>query len=95
MNKTDKEVLELCQSWFKDIMERSEKLTSGNVAHGKAAIHGVANSYVKFIDDHMKKRWRPTEKQMAALLVAVGDEKKLGSDAYKDLYNLYLQLKQL
>lgn len=29
MDKTDKEVLELCKSWFEDIMERSDKLTSG------------------------------------------------------------------
>lgn len=39
--------------------------------------------------------WKPSDEQMAALLVAVGDEKKLGSDVSKELYELYLQLKQL
>lgn len=42
-----------------------------------------------------QKQCKPSEEQMAALLVAVGDEKKLGSDVSKELYELYLQLKQL
>lgn len=95
MQKTNKEVLELCKAWFEDIMERSEKLTSGNVAHGRAAIRGVAKNYAEFVAEHLKNRWKPSDEQMAALLVAVGDEKKLGSDVSKELYELYLQLKQL
>lgn len=40
-----------------------------------------------------KIEWKPSDEQMAALLVAVGDEKKLGSSSYKELYELYLQIK--
>ena len=56
MGKTDKEVLELCKSWFEDIMERSDKLTSGNVSHGSRAIHGVAKNYAEYIDEHLHNR---------------------------------------
>ncbi len=61
MMKTDKEVLELCLSWFKDIMERSEKLTSGNVSHGRAAIRGVAKNYADFVAEHLEERRKHDE----------------------------------
>ena len=61
MGKTDKEVLELCKSWFEDIMERSDKLTSGNVSHGSRAIHGVAKNYAEYIDEHLHNRWKPND----------------------------------
>lgn len=54
MGKTDKEVLELCKSWFEDIVERSDRLTSGNVAHGRAAIRGVAKNYAEFVNEHLE-----------------------------------------
>lgn len=56
MAKTDKEVLELCKSWFEDIMERSDRLTSGNVSHGSRAIHGAAKNYAEFIADHLREK---------------------------------------
>ena len=54
MDKTDKEVLELCKAWFEDIMERCDRLTSGNVSHGSRAIHGIAKNYAEFINEHLK-----------------------------------------
>ena len=59
MDKTDKEVLELCKSWFEDIAERSDRLTTGNVSHGGRAIHGVAMNYAEYVDEHLhnNSRW--------------------------------------
>ncbi len=54
MEKSNKEVLELCKAWFEDIMERSDRLTSGNVSHGSRAIHGVAKNYAEFVEEHLK-----------------------------------------
>ena len=54
MEKSNKEVLELCKAWFEDIMERSDRLTSGNVSHGSRAIHGVAKNYAEYIEEHLK-----------------------------------------
>lgn len=54
MGKTDKEVLELCKAWFEDIMERSNRLTSGNVSHCGRAIHGVAKNYAEYVDKHLE-----------------------------------------
>jgi hypothetical protein len=71
MDKTDKEVLELCKAWFEDIMERSDRLTSGNVSHGIASIRGVAKNYAEFVTEHLEERWKPSEKQMEALNEAI------------------------
>ena len=54
MEKSNKEVLELCKAWFEDIMERSDRLTSGNVSHGSRAIHGVAKNYAEYIEEYIK-----------------------------------------
>ena len=54
MEKSNKEVLELCKAWFEDIMERSDRLTSGNVSHGSRAIHGVAKNYAEYIEEYLK-----------------------------------------
>ena len=89
MDKTDKEVLELCKAWFEDIMERCDRLTSGNVSHGSRAIHGVAKNYAEFIGEHLQDRWKPSEEQMDALETAVSS---LQSTA---LESLYQQLKKL
>lgn len=93
MEKTDKEVLELCKSWFEDIMERSERLTSGNVSHGSRAIYGNAKNYVEYINEHIKTMWKPTDDEMNALRVAIGDEQN--SDICKHLRSLYAKLKSL
>lgn len=57
MEMTDRGVLELCKAWFEDIMERSNRLTSGNVSHGSRAIHGVAKNYAEFITEHLRKNY--------------------------------------
>lgn len=93
MGKTDKEVLELCKEWFEDIMERSDRLTTGNVSHGSRAIHGVSKNYAEFIAGHLKDRWKPSEEQLIALRVAIGDEQ--GSDCCGALRDLLNDLKRL
>ena len=67
MAKTDREVFELCKAWFEDIMERSDRLTSGNVSHGSRAIHGVAKNYAEFVAEHLQNRWKPSDEQIIAL----------------------------
>ena len=67
MGKTDKEVLKLCKAWFEDIMERCDRLTSGNVSHGSRAIHGVAKNYAEYVDEHLHNTWKPSDEQMKAL----------------------------
>ena len=100
MGKTDKEVLELCKAWFEDIMERSDRLTTGNVAHGRAAIHGVAKNYAEFVAEHLEERWKPSDEQIDALEHFV---RSIGESGYaspydnntKLLYSLLEQLKKL
>ena len=95
MDRTDREVLELCKAWFEDIMERSERLTSGNVSHGSRAIHGTAKSYAEFVDEHLKNRWMPSEEQMEALANALSLAKNCGEESSFDLRTLYEQLQKL
>lgn len=94
MEKTDKEVLELCKAWFEDIMERSGRLTSGNVSHGSRAIHGVAKNYAEFVAEHLERMWKPSERELGAMLTAIADEKQKGSDVAKELLKIYQQLKK-
>ena len=54
-NMTDREVLILCKEWFQEIMERSDRLTSGNVSHGSKALRGVAKNYAEFVEEHLSK----------------------------------------
>lgn len=93
MDKTDKEVLELCKAWFEDIMERCDRLTSGNVSHGSRAIHGVAKNYAEFVDEHLHNRWKPSEMQMKVLKEAC--DKHWDPDGLDPLYTLYQDLKKL
>ena len=51
---TDRELLELCKEWFEDIMDRADRLTSGNVSHNGRAIHGVAKNYKEYIEEYFK-----------------------------------------
>ncbi len=39
--------------------------------------------------------WKPSDRQLGALLTALGDEKKAGSDVATELRNLYYDLKKL
>lgn len=98
MDKTDKEVLELCKAWFEDIMERSDRLTSGNVSHGSRAIHGVAKNYAEYVDEHLHNRWKPSKEQLYYLSwivnIKLGDS-VIEQEVLKHLSKLYEQLKQL
>jgi hypothetical protein len=93
MDKTDKEVLELCKAWFEDIMERSNRLTTGNVSHGSRAIHGAAKNYIEYIDEHLKNTWKPSKEQMKQLKSAANifPDSRLGHG----LKSLYEDLKKL
>jgi ribosomal protein S1 len=42
-----------------------------------------------------EEHWKPSEEQMKALLVTIGDEKERGSDVVKPLRSLYYDLKKL
>lgn len=95
MEKTDREVLELCKSYFEDIMERCDRLTSGNVSHGSRAIHGAAKNYAELVTEHLQDRWKPSDRELGAILAAIGDERQKGSDSVKELQNIYQQLKKL
>lgn len=95
MGKTDREVLELCKAWFEDIMERSDRLTSGNVAHGRAAIHGVAKNYAEFVAEHLEERWKPSDEQMVVLELACKYERAFTPKQIEILIDLKEQLKKL
>ena len=93
MTKTDREVLELCKSWFEDIMERCDRLTSGNVSHCSRAIHGVAKNYAEFVEEQIKtdNTWRPSDEQMEILLKYAEQNNSDGNV----LTSLYQDLKKL
>lgn len=93
MGKTNKEVLELCKAWFEDIMERCDRLTSGNVSHGSRAIYGVAKNYAEYVDEHLHNTWKPSDAQMQALKEAC--DKHGEPDGLDPLYMLWEQLKKL
>lgn len=91
MAKTDREVLELCKEWFEDIMERCDRLTSGNVSHGSRAIHGVAKNYAEFVNEHLHNRWKPSDEQMeefSGLLDEINWDGAILVSLYNDLKKL-------
>ena len=95
MAKTDKEVLELCKSWFEDIMERSDRLTTGNVSHGSRAIHGVAKNYAEYVDEHLHNRWRPSDEQIKALETTLYTNMSRNDERYSVLSEFVAELKKL
>lgn len=52
---TDRELLELCKTWFSRIMDKCDRLTTGNVSHQKAVIRTTAKECINFIDIHFKE----------------------------------------
>jgi len=95
MDKTDEEVLELCKSWFEDIMERCDRLTSGNVSHGSRAIHAVAKNYAEYVDEYLHNRWKPNDKQLNALHDAAMYVDKSMFPYKRTLMKLYKLLEKL
>ena len=77
-------------NWLTTVCERIHYKNDPQVAPECALI---LKDWLKSLKE--RYTWKPSDEQMAALLVAVGDEKKLVSDVGKELYELYLQLKQL
>ena len=53
----------------------------------------TVGNVLKWADNNPK--WKPSEEQMTALLVTIGDEKKIGSDVAKVIKKLYYELKAL
>ena len=47
--------LELVKSWFDDIVEKSSRLTTGNVAHLGKNIRGFAGHYSEYVNDLIKE----------------------------------------
>ena len=63
-------------------------------------VESIREHYKKFLTSlperfNLRSSWKPSEEQMAGLLVAIGDEKERGSDVAKTLRSLYEQLKKL
>ena len=50
--KVNGELLDLIVMWFKDIADRADHLTTGNVAHNKAYIGGVARRAAEYVTKH-------------------------------------------
>lgn len=42
-----------------------------------------------------QSHWKPSDRELGAILVAIGDEKQKGSNVAKELRNIYQQLKEL
>lgn len=53
-----------------------------------------ANMIAKLKSLRPQFHWKPSERQLGALLTALGDEKKAGSDVATDLRNLHYDLKK-
>ena len=48
----DSELRDKLVSWLTDIADRADHLTSGNVAHNKAYISGVAHRAAEYVTKH-------------------------------------------
>lgn len=94
MYKTDKEVLELCKVWFEDIMERCDRLTSGNVSHDSRTIYGIAKNSAEYIDEHLHS-WKPSDEQMKGIECTIKTLKYQLNTGDNRLDSLYNDLKKL
>ena len=50
--KIDSELSDKLASWLTDIADRADHLTTGNVAHNKAYISGVARRAAEYVTKH-------------------------------------------
>lgn len=55
MEPIDKEVFELCKEWFNGIIDKCDRLTTGNVSHQKAVIRTTAKECITYINLHLKR----------------------------------------
>ena len=52
---TDKQLLEQCKTWFTDIVDMAEHLTTGNVAHKRKMISGYTKGCIEFLNEQIDK----------------------------------------
>ena len=52
---TDKKLIEYSIIWFNEIVERLDRMTTGNFAHNKNQIRGFAKNCSEFIKKHEVK----------------------------------------
>ena len=50
--KIDQKLRDKLVSWLTDIADRADHLTTGNVAHNKAYISGVARRAAEYLNKH-------------------------------------------
>lgn len=53
--ETDSQLLDRAIGWFGDVIEKSERLTSGNVSHQGATIRAFAKNCIEFLNRHRMK----------------------------------------
>ena len=95
MDKTDREVLELCKAWFEDIYEGVMDEHMGTDSHGSRAIHGIAKNYAEYVYEHLHNRWKPSDEQIKALDIALRTGIQIGTWEEEALKSLKEQLKKL
>lgn len=71
---------EMCKEWLKSLKDRV-----GNFDDG----YKVGFSAAKY------NQWKPSDRELGAMLTAIGDERQKGSDVAKELRKIYQQLKKL
>lgn len=49
------DVINQCKTWFTDIVDMAEHLTTGNVAHKRKMISGYAKGCIEFLNEQIDK----------------------------------------
>lgn len=75
------------ESWFKEIELMC--LNFSNDADYREKFFTWLNSL------RSQNRWKPSDRELGAMLAAIGDERQKGSDVAKELQKIYQQLKKL
>ena len=55
MEMNNEKLLDLAIGWFKDVQEKSKKLTTGNVSHDSRMMQGFALHCAEFLEKYKKK----------------------------------------
>ena len=53
-NMSDTELLALCKSWFEEIADRCDGLTSGNISHRVKFLKGLAKNAAELVNEQLK-----------------------------------------
>lgn len=89
---TDEELVQAKKDAYNDALDKIE-YHSGEPTFDDG--WSAAIWYLKKRNTMPQSQWKPSDEQFAALLTAIGDEKKTGSDVAKVLRELYYDLKKL